>query len=150
VQGTLGAQGTLGGQGTTGTQGTQGITGTGTQGTTGSQGIQGVQGITGSQGIQGVQGIQGITGAFTGNLTANINGQGYSISNVSIVSSSTNLDLSAVSAVRVIGGGTFRLPTLSTAQIANATPVNGDMVYNSTTTKIQAYANGAWGNITLT
>jgi hypothetical protein len=65
------------------------------------------------------------------------------------VSSSTNLDLSAVTAVRVLGGGTFRLPTLSTAQIANVTPANGDMVYNSTTTKIQAYANGAWGNITL-
>jgi hypothetical protein len=42
------------------------------------------------------------------------------------------------------------LPTLTTAQIANLIAANGDMVYNSTTTKIQAYANSAWGNITLT
>ena len=54
-----------------------------------------------------------------------------------------------MTAVRVLGGGTFRLPILSTAQIANVTPANGDMVYNNTTTKIQAYAAGVWGNITL-
>jgi hypothetical protein len=67
----------------------------------------------------------------------------------STISSTTNLDLSAAAAVRVIGGGTFRLPTLTTAQIANLTAANGDMVYNSSTTKIQAYAAGAWGNIAL-
>ena len=65
------------------------------------------------------------------------------------VSSPTGLDLSAASTVRVVGGGTFRLPSLTTAQIANITPVNGDMVYNTTTAKVQIYANSAWGNITL-
>jgi hypothetical protein len=65
------------------------------------------------------------------------------------ITSSTNLDLSAASAVRVIGGGTFRLPTLTTAQIANIIAVNGDIVYNSTTSTIQAYAGNVWGNITL-
>jgi hypothetical protein len=65
------------------------------------------------------------------------------------ITSTTNLDLSAVTAVRVVGGGSFRLPTLTTAQIANLTAVNGDMVYNSSTAKIQAYAGNVWGNITL-
>lgn len=65
------------------------------------------------------------------------------------ITSSTNLDLSAASAVRVIGGGTLRLPTLTTAQIANLTAVNGDIVYNSTTSKIQAYTGNVWGNITI-
>ena len=63
------------------------------------------------------------------------------------ISSTTNLDLSAVSAVRVIGGGTFRLPSLTTAQIANTIAANGDMIYNSSVNKFQGYENGAWANI---
>lgn len=87
------------------------------------------------------------TGNVTaGNFIGNVVGGG---AGTPTITSTTNLDLSAVSAVRVIGGGTFRLPTLTTAQIANIVAVNGDMVYNSTTSKIQAYANNAWGNITL-
>jgi hypothetical protein len=83
----------------------------------------------------------------TGNVTAgNFIGGG---AGTPTITSTTNLDLSAASAVRVIGGGTFRLPTLTTAQIANLVAANGDMVYNSTTSTIQAYANSAWGNITL-
>jgi hypothetical protein len=90
-----------------------------------------------------------VTGVInsTGNVTGGnviVNGSG-----TPTVSSATNLDLSAASAVRVIGGGSFRLPTLTTLQIANLTAANGDMVYNSTTSKIQAYANSAWGNIAL-
>jgi filamentous hemagglutinin len=65
------------------------------------------------------------------------------------ISSTGNLDLSATYAVRVTSG-TFRLPTFTTAAIANLTAVNGDMVYNNTTNKIQAYAGNVWGNITLT
>lgn len=88
------------------------------------------------------------TGNVTaGNFIGNVVGGG---AGTPTISSTTNLDLSAAAAVRVIGGGTFRLPNLTTAQIANLTAANGDMVYNTTTTKIQAYANGAWGNITLT
>lgn len=87
------------------------------------------------------------TGNITGgNIIGNIVGGG---AGTPTIASTSNLDLSAVSAVRVIGGGTFRLPTLTTAQIANLTAVNGDMVYNSTTAKIQAYAGDVWGNITL-
>ena len=84
----------------------------------------------------------------TGNVTAaNFLGAG---AGTPTISSTGNLDLSAPAAVRVIGGGTFRLPSLTTAQVANIVAANGDMIYNTTTSKIQAYANGAWGNITLT
>ena len=86
-------------------------------------------------------------GYFIGTLVGNTIGTG---AGTPTVSSATNLDLSATAAVRVVGGGTFRLPTLTTAQIANLIAANGDMVYNSTTSKIQARANGVWGNITLT
>lgn len=87
------------------------------------------------------------TGNVTGgNIIGNVVASG---AGTPTVASTGNLDLSAVTAVRVIGGGTFRLPTFTTAQIANLTAVNGDMVYNSTTAKIQAYAGNVWGNITL-
>ena len=83
----------------------------------------------------------------TGNVTAGTFVSGGA--GTPTITSSTNLDLSAAAAVRVIGGGTFRLPTLTTAQIANLVAVNGDIVYNSTTSTIQAYAGNVWGNITL-
>lgn len=81
----------------------------------------------------------------TGNVTAgNFVGGG---AGTPTLSSATNLDLSAVSAVRVIGGGTFRMPSLTTAQIANTTAANGDMIYNSSVNKFQGYESGAWANI---
>ena len=83
----------------------------------------------------------------TGNITAdNFIGGG---AGTPTLSSATNLDLSAVVAVRVVGGGTFRLPNLTTAQISNVTASNGDMVYNTTENKMQVYVNGAWGNVTV-
>ena len=85
------------------------------------------------------------TGNVTaGNFIGNVVGGG---AGTPTISSATNLDLSAVSAVRVIGGGTFRLPSLTTAQIANTIAANGDMIYNSSVNKFQGYENGAWANI---
>jgi hypothetical protein len=89
------------------------------------------------------------TVSTTGNITAgnfigNVVGGG---AGTPTISSTTNLDLSAVSAVRVIGGGTFRLPSLTTAQIANTIAANGDMIYNSSVNKFQGYEGGAWANI---
>lgn len=85
------------------------------------------------------------TGNVTaGNFIGNVVGGG---AGTPTISSATNLDLSAASAVRVIGGGTFRLPSLTTAQIANVIAANGDMIYNSSVNKFQGYENGAWANI---
>ena len=63
------------------------------------------------------------------------------------ISSSTNLIFSSPTVVSVQGGGVFRLPGLTSAQIANLTATNGDMVYNSTINKFQGFENGAWGNL---
>jgi hypothetical protein len=63
------------------------------------------------------------------------------------ISSSANVILSANTSVQVSGGGTFRLPRLTSAQIANLIPVNGDMIYNSTLNKFQGYENSAWANL---
>jgi len=83
--------------------------------------------------------------SVTGNVTAN-NFIGSSAGNTTL-SSATNLDLSANTAVRVTGGATFRLPSLNAAQIANIVAVNGDLIYNTTVNKIQGYEAGAWGNL---
>jgi hypothetical protein len=92
VQGAVGAQGTQGVNGAQGTQGVQGAVGAqGTQGIEGAQGVQGADGAQGIQGVQGTQGIQGITGYFDGNLTANIDGQGYGIANISYLSATGNI-----------------------------------------------------------
>ena len=85
------------------------------------------------------------TGNVTaGNFVGNVVGGG---AGTPTITSATNLDLSAAAAVRVIGGGTLRLPNLSAAQIANTIASNGDMLYNTTVNKLQAYENGAWANI---
>jgi hypothetical protein len=83
--------------------------------------------------------------SVTGNVTANnFLGGG---AGTPTVSATTNLILSAGVSVQVTGGGTFRLPALTTAAIANLIPVNGDMIYNSSLNKFQGYENGAWGNL---
>jgi hypothetical protein len=93
--GNTGPQGPQGPIGNTGPQGPQGPIGnTGPQG---PQGPQGPIGNTGPQGPQGPigntgpQGPQGPTGTFSGTLTANINGAGFSISNVASISSTGNI-----------------------------------------------------------
>lgn len=48
----------------------------------------------------------------------------------------------------VTSTGTFRLPSYTTAQIANISAVQGDMVYNSDLKNIQAYQANSSGNIT--
>ena len=81
----------------------------------------------------------------TGNITAgNVIGSG---AGTPTITSTGNLTLSAVTGVRVSGGGTFRLPSLTTEQRANTTAVNGDVIYNSSVNKFQGYENGAWANI---
>jgi hypothetical protein len=86
IQGTTGTTGFTGSQGDQGIQGIQGIQGTtGTTGFTGSQGVQGIQGVQGVQGVQGEQGPIGYTGSegsFSGTFTANVDGAGYTLSNV--------------------------------------------------------------------
>jgi hypothetical protein len=106
-----------------------------------------------------------------GNVTASANITGGNITSAGLISavgniisnnflssgagipsltSNSSLLLRSADGVRVLGNGAFRLPNFTTAQIANLIAANGDMVYNTTTNKIQAYANSAWGNITLT
>lgn len=46
-----------------------------------------------------------------------------------------------------IRGGTLRLANLSTTQRNALSAANGDMIYNTTANRIQAFQNGAWINL---
>jgi hypothetical protein len=128
-------------------------------------------GPTGNTGPTGssITGPTGPTGSTTlgGSLTSNISLNGFEINgngNVSIsgsitatnfvstgagtptLESATNLDLQAGSAVRIITAP-LRLASFTTTERDNLTPGNGDLIYNTTAGKIQAYQNGGWINL---
>ena len=90
-----------------------------------------------------------LSGDKTATFTSTVTATGFISSGAGTpsVASATNLDLSAAAAVRVIGGGTFRLPQITTTARNLLTAANGDLIYNTTDNKIQGYENGAWVNL---
>lgn len=64
-----------------------------------------------------------------------------------VQAASGSLALNAATVVQVTGGAVLRLPSLTSAQIANVAAANGDMVYNTTLAKFQGFENGSWANL---
>lgn len=99
--------------------------------------------------------ISGATGvsvlSHTGQITATgtITGGRFEATGTGAasVTSTTTLDLSSPVAVKVVGGGTFRLPLLDATARTALLAINGDMIYNTTENKVQAYQNGFWINL---
>ena len=73
------------------------------------------------------------------------------ISSTGNITTANTLIANVVIANTVITSGTsaFRLPNLNQIQIDALTPVNGDMIYNTTLDLPQIYQNGAWNNFTI-
>ena len=86
-------------------------------------------------------GLISTTGNIVGN---NINGN----INTGNITSTANINLNAVNAVDVTQS-LFRLASFTTSQAANLTPINGDMIFNSTLGNVQIYNGTKWGNIVL-
>ena len=66
------------------------------------------------------------------------------------ITSATTFTMTAPDGVIVTGGATggpFRLPTFTNTQRDALSAVNGDLIYNSTDNRIQAYVNGAWRRV---
>jgi len=59
------------------------------------------------------------------------------------ITSTSALTLDTSDGTRVTGGP-FRLPSLTDTERDALTAVNGDMIYNTTSNKIEAYQNGGW------
>ena len=62
---------------------------------------------------------------------------------VPTITSASTINLSASDRV-IINKSPIQMATYTTAERANISAANGDMIYNSTTNKFQGYANGAW------
>jgi hypothetical protein len=60
-----------------------------------------------------------------------------------VIDSASTLTLSAADAV-IVTGAPFRLPRFTDAQRSALTAVNGDVIYNINSNKIEAYQNGSW------
>jgi hypothetical protein len=146
VQGPTGATGATGPNGADGATGVQGATGSdGIDGATGATGVQGATGATGINGATGVQGATGATGVFNGNLTANINGQGYSISNVTIISSTGN-----ITGNYILGNGSQLTGLLATYSNANVATFMAGFGSNAISTTGNITAGNLIGNISIT
>lgn len=78
-------------------------------------------------------------------LQANVSGFGTIISNVSTIQT----QLVNGSFANITLTSALSLANISTTQRASISPSNGMLIYNNTYNKFQGYANGAWGNITL-
>lgn len=86
---------------------------------------------------------------FGGFISAVANVRGGNIKTVGQVTATGNVYGNNIIATGVMTtAGTFRLPSYTTAQIANISAVPGDMVYNSDLKKIQAYQANSLGNVT--
>ena len=59
------------------------------------------------------------------------------------IESSGNINLTAATAV-IVNSSPFRMASFTSAQRDALTPVNGDVIYNTTTGKFQGRAAGAW------
>ena len=87
----------------------------------------------------------------TGNITGNNIFATNIISSTGNITTASTLIANVVIANTVITNGTsaFRLPNLTQVQIDALTPVNGDMIYNTTDDLPQVYQNGSWNNFTI-
>jgi len=143
IQGNAGATGLEGATGATGANGTIGVDGS--TGATGATGPDGTDGATGATGPAGTDGATGATGSFSGTLTANLDANTYSISNVGNLSSSGN-----ISANRLIANGSIvGNPDLVLGNTANANATLTRIVTDTTFSYIQT-GNGtvnSTGNI---
>lgn len=60
-----------------------------------------------------------------------------------VIDSASTLTLRAADAV-IISGAPFRLPRFTDSERTLLSPINGDVIYNTTSNKIEAYQNGSW------
>jgi hypothetical protein len=98
----------------------------------------------------------GTTVSVTGNITGgNINTAGQ-VSAAGNITGANFVTAGTVTANNIVannittsGSNAFRLPNLTDVEIAALTPLNGDLVYNTTTGYAQLYQQGVWLEITI-
>ena len=91
-----------------------------------------------------ITGAGAIAGVFTGNITGNVTGNVDGIVGGNTPAAVTGTAISGTSIAVTGTAGAMTLNTVTTTQRNALTAANGMVVYNSTTSKIEAYAGGAW------
>ena len=91
-----------------------------------------------------ITGAGAIAGVFTGNITGNVTGNVDGIVGGNTPAAVTGTTISGTSITVTGTGGAMKLNTVTTTQRNALSAANGMVVYNSTTSKIEAYAGGAW------
>ena len=91
-----------------------------------------------------ITGAGAIAGVFTGNITGNVTGNVDGIVGGTTPAAVTGTAISGTSIAVTGTGGAMTLNTVTTTQRNALTAAVGMIVYNSTTSKIQAYAGSAW------
>ena len=91
-----------------------------------------------------ITGTGAIAGVFTGNITGNVTGNVDGIVGGTTPAAVTGTTISGTSIAVTGTAGAMTLNTVTTTQRNALTAAVGMVVYNSTTSKIQAYAGSAW------
>jgi len=91
-----------------------------------------------------ITGTGAIAGVFTGNITGNVTGNVDGIVGGTTPAAVTGTAISGTSMAVTGTAGAMTLNTVTTTQRNALTAAVGMIVYNSTTSKIQAYAGSAW------
>ena len=91
-----------------------------------------------------ITGAGAIAGVFTGNITGNVTGNVDGIVGGTTPAAVTGTAISGTSIAVTGTAGAMTLNTVTTTQRNALSAANGMVVYNSTTSKIEAYAGGAW------
>jgi len=94
-----------------------------------------------------ITGAGAIAGVFTGNITGNVTGNVDGIVGGTTPAAVTGTAISGTSIAVTGTAGAMTLNTVTTTQRNALSAANGMVVYNSTDSKIQAYAGGAWVNL---
>jgi hypothetical protein len=91
-----------------------------------------------------ITGAGAIAGVFTGNITGNVTGNVDGIVGGNTPAAVTGTTISGTSITVTGTGGAMKLNTVTTTQRNALSAAVGMIVYNSTTSKIEAYAGSAW------
>jgi hypothetical protein len=67
---------------------------------------------------------------------------------VGVISSATDIEINAGNRVKVTGGVPFKFSSATSTELLGVAGQNGDVIYNTTTNRLQMYQNGVWENVT--
>jgi len=91
-----------------------------------------------------ITGTGAIAGVFTGNITGNVTGNIDGIVGGTTPAAVTGTAISGTSIAVTGTGGAMTLNTVTTGERNALSAAVGMIIYNSTTSKIEAYAGSAW------